>query len=187
MYQEKETPKQQQSREDCQKKPPTEKCKVYVWRQDRGSGYTCESIFQSENEDKLDFCRRNQKVYEAFSNCWDLCKDFGAVEPDEFDPNDDDNNLFPPCDPPSVGSPPMLHWCLIPNFWQSLPLSSHRLLHFPHIKKHGRFLALQPQDIHIRDTRHLSCFMIIWALCIPFLFHSHSPLLLIPMLKNLSW
>lgn len=101
-YKEKETPKQRQSREDRQKSPPTKKCKVYVWRRDGDGGYTRESIFQAENETELDFYGRNQKVYDAFSNCWDLCDDFGPVEPDEFDPNDIDD--FLPDDPPSIAS-----------------------------------------------------------------------------------
>jgi hypothetical protein len=113
-FRKKETLKQQQSREDHEKKLPTKKCKVYVWRWDRDSGYTCESICQSENEEELDFYGRNQRVYNAFFNCWDLCNKFGAVEPDEFNVNNDVNSLVPPCEPPSIESP-LSHAPLTPH------------------------------------------------------------------------
>ena len=124
---EKETPKQQQSREDREKKPPIKKCKVYVWRRDGDGGYTRESIFQSENETELDFYGKNQKVYDAFSNCWDVCDDFGAVEPDEFDPNDDDDDFdfLPPApnDSPSIAGPSHAPSTAPPSHFQSSPES----------------------------------------------------------------
>jgi hypothetical protein len=129
---ERETPKQRQSREDREKNPPTKKCKVYIWRRDGDGGYTRESIFQSENEEELDFYGRNQKVYDAFTNCWDLCDDFGAVEPDEFDPNDDDDDFFPsaPNNPPSIASASHAPSTPPPSHFQSLPESPHPPLMF---------------------------------------------------------
>lgn len=79
---------------------------MYIWRRDGNGGYARESIFQSENETELDFYGRNQRVYDAFSNCWDLCDDFGVIEPDEFDPNDDSDFPSPtPLNPSPVTSP----------------------------------------------------------------------------------
>ena len=72
-----ETPRERQSRESREKNPPTKKTKVFLWSRNEGGGYTRESFFQSENGAHLDSFGENQKVYDAFSNEWDCCEEFG--------------------------------------------------------------------------------------------------------------
>ena len=47
----------------------------------------------------LDAYGRNQKIYDAFSNEWDCCEEFGTLSPDEFpdgDDSDDEYQMMPP-------------------------------------------------------------------------------------------
>ena len=53
----------------------------------------------------LDAYGKNQKIYDAFSNEWDCCEEFGAFSPDEFlddDGIDDDFPMMPPPGPLSL-------------------------------------------------------------------------------------
>ena len=97
-----ETPRERQSRESREKNPPTYKTKVFLWSRIEGGGYTRHSFFQSENGAHLDSFGENQKVYDAFSNEWDCCEEFGeftdhdvAVAGDD-DGSDDEYPSMPP-------------------------------------------------------------------------------------------
>ena len=50
----------------------------------------------------LDSYNKNQKKYDAFSNEWDCCEEFGAMSPDEFLDDDGIDNDFPMMPPPST-------------------------------------------------------------------------------------
>ena len=89
-----ETPNQRQAREGREKKPPTRKTKVFLWRRDENGEYRRESFFQAENGTHLDSYGPNQKIYDAFSNEWDCCEEFGKLSPDEFLDGDDSDDEF---------------------------------------------------------------------------------------------
>ena len=96
-----ETPKQRQSQESRKKNPPTRRTKVFMWRQLEDSGYRQESYYQAENGVHLDNYGENQKIYDAFSNEWDCCHEFGElsgneVPDDDDDDYDDDHPMMPP-------------------------------------------------------------------------------------------
>jgi hypothetical protein len=98
-----ETPRERQSRESREKKPPTKKTKVFLWSRNEGGGYTRESFFQSENGAHLDSFGENQKVYDAFSNKWDCCEEFGEFTDHDFavaGEDDESDDEYPPMPPP---------------------------------------------------------------------------------------
>jgi hypothetical protein len=104
-----ETPKQRQIRESREKNPPTKKTKVFLWTREESGGYRRESFYQAENGMHLDTYGKNQKIYDAYSNEWDCCEEFGALSPDEVPDDDGIDNDFPMMPPPSsaVGDQPM--------------------------------------------------------------------------------
>jgi hypothetical protein len=57
----------------------TRQPKVFLWTPNEGGGYTRQSFFQSESGVHLDSFGANQKVYDAFSNEWDCCEEFGEL------------------------------------------------------------------------------------------------------------
>ena len=94
-----ETAVQRQARESREKNPPVKKTKVFLWKKDEDGVYCRESFFQAENGMHLDAYGRNQKIYDAFSNEWDCCEEFGTLSPDEFpdgDDSDDEYQMMPP-------------------------------------------------------------------------------------------
>src|SRR5277367_3650822 len=98
-----ETPRERQSRESREKNPPTRKTKVFLWSRNEGGGYTRESYFQSENGAHLDSFGENQKVYDAFSNEWDCCVEFGEFTDHDFAVAGEDDGCddeYPPLPPP---------------------------------------------------------------------------------------
>ena len=101
-----ETPRERQSRESREKNPPTKKTKVFLWSRNERGGYTRESFFQSENGAHLDSFGKSQKVYDAFSNEWDCCEEFGEVTDRDVVAGDDDgcDDEYPPMPPPSSGT-----------------------------------------------------------------------------------
>ncbi|KAF8798504.1 hypothetical protein BYT27DRAFT_7264657 [Phlegmacium glaucopus] len=109
-----ETDKQRQSRESREKNPPVKRTKVFLWKRIEGGGYRRESFYQAENGMHLDAYNKRQKIYDAFSNEWDCCSEFGEPSQGDFaDDNDIDDN-YPMMPPPSTsvdqalrpGSPP---------------------------------------------------------------------------------
>src|SRR6202522_2297745 len=99
-----ETPKQRQSRESREKKPPTRRTKVFMWRRLEDGGYRRESYYQAENGVHLDTYGENQKIYDAFSNEWDCCHEFGELSGNVEVPDDNDDN-YPMMPPPSAAVP----------------------------------------------------------------------------------
>jgi hypothetical protein len=98
-----ETPKERQSRENREKKPPTEKTKVFMWKRTESGEYRRQSFYQAENERYLGDYGKNQKVYDPFSNEWDCCSEFGEVSQDDVDDADIDEDFedFSATSPPS--------------------------------------------------------------------------------------
>ena len=115
-----ETPSQRQARENRERKPPTERTKVFMWKRTESGEYRRESFYQAENETFLSNYGKNQKVYDSFSNEWDCCSEFGEMAEDDVDDADiddvDDDDIdedfedfsatSPPSDAP-VTDPPM--------------------------------------------------------------------------------
>jgi hypothetical protein len=102
-----ETPKQRQARESREKNPPVKRTKVFLWSREENGEYRRESFYQSTNGMHLDSYGKDQKIYDAFSNEWDCCEEFGAVSPDEFldedlDGIDDEFPMMPPPGPSSA-------------------------------------------------------------------------------------
>jgi hypothetical protein len=97
-----ETPKQRQAREGREKNPPVKRTKVFLWTREENGEYRRESFYQAENGMHLDSYGKNQKIYDAFSNEWDCCEEFGELSPDEFlDDDGIDDDDFPMMPPPS--------------------------------------------------------------------------------------
>jgi hypothetical protein len=70
-----------------------------LWTRAENGEYRRESFFQAENGMHLDAYGENQKIYDAFSNEWDCCEEFGVLSPDEFlddDGIDDEFSMMPP-------------------------------------------------------------------------------------------
>jgi hypothetical protein len=85
--------------------PPFKRTKVFLWKRGENGEYRRESFYQAENGMHLDAYGKNQKIYDAFSNEWDCCEEFGAISPDEFlddDDIDDDFLMMPPPGPSSA-------------------------------------------------------------------------------------
>jgi hypothetical protein len=106
-----ETPRERQSRESREKNPPTKKTKVFLWSPIEGGGYSRHSFFQSENGLHLDSYGENQKVYDAFSNEWDCCEEFGELTErevgGEHDGSDDEYpSMTPPITVPDTAMEP---------------------------------------------------------------------------------
>ena len=97
-----ETTAQRNARESREKNPPVKKTKVFLWTREENGEYRRESFYQSENGMHLDSYGKNQKIYDAFSNEWDCCEEFGAVSPDEFLDDDGIDDDFPMMPPPSA-------------------------------------------------------------------------------------
>jgi hypothetical protein len=106
-----ETPKQRQARESREKNPPVKRTKVFLWTREENGEYRRESFYQSENGMHLDSYGKNQKIYDAFSNEWDCCEEFGVISPDEYLDDDAIDDEFPMMPPPSavVGDQAMGH------------------------------------------------------------------------------
>ena len=96
-----ETNQQRQARESREKNPPTTRTKVFVWSPAVGGGYIRQSFFQSENGMHLDSYGINQKIYDAFSNEWDCCYEFGEFMDDDIVGSDDDGDNEYPSMPPA--------------------------------------------------------------------------------------
>lgn len=88
-----ETPKERQSRESREKKPPVKRTKVFMWTRTESGEYRRESFYQAENGMHLDAYGKNQKVYDAFSNEWDCCYEFGQLSSSDVDDEDIDDNF----------------------------------------------------------------------------------------------
>ena len=61
--------------------------------------YRRESFYQAENGMHLDSYGKNQKIYDAFSNEWDCCYEFGELSKADRiadDDDDDDEYMMPP-------------------------------------------------------------------------------------------
>ena len=82
----------------------------------------------------LDAYGKNQKIYDAFSNEWGCCEEFGAPSPDEFLDDDGIDDDFPMMPPPSsavedqamgpdtpLANPPVLN---SPLLWKTDPSAS---------------------------------------------------------------
>jgi hypothetical protein len=95
-----ENSEQRQVRESREKNPPTKRTKVFQWSPAEGGGYIRQSFFQSENGIHLDSYGKNQKIYDAFSNEWDCCYEFGDFMDDDIvgidDSSDDEYPPMPP-------------------------------------------------------------------------------------------
>ena len=96
-----ETNQQRQARESREKNPPTSRTKVFLWSRAEGGGYIRQSFFQSENGMHLDSYGKNQKIYDAFSNEWDCCYEFGQFMDDDIVGSDNDGDDEYPSMPPA--------------------------------------------------------------------------------------
>ena len=77
--------------------PPVKGTKVFLWTRIENGEYRRESFYQAENGMHLDAYGKNQKVYDAFSNEWDCCYEFGEDVDDAS--IDDDFMMMPPSEP----------------------------------------------------------------------------------------
>jgi len=76
------------------KKGPT----VYIWENDNGVR-TRTLLTRAQVEDYWGNYRSSQQIYNSIDNCWDLCSEFDegtAGEMHEYDPNDSDDDIYPP-------------------------------------------------------------------------------------------
>lgn len=129
-----ETPKELQSRESREKNPPTKKTKVFLWTRTESGEYRRESFYQAENGMHLDAYGKNQKIYDAYSNEWDCCYEFGELSPDDvdYDGIDDDSPMMPPSpsaaveDQTSLGPDTPLADPLVPTTSQPAPAAVDR-------------------------------------------------------------
>jgi hypothetical protein len=88
-----ETPTERQAREGRERNPPVKRTKVFLWTRTESGEYRRESFYQAENGMHLDAYGKNQKVYDAFSNEWDCCYEFGQLSQDDVDDDDDDDDF----------------------------------------------------------------------------------------------
>ena len=93
---ERETPRQRQLREAREKNPPDTNTKVFVWRKDEKGEYRRESFYRAENAKTIGDFGENQKFYDAFSNEWDCCYEFGLPSDNDVDDADIDEDYIPP-------------------------------------------------------------------------------------------
>ena len=103
------------------KSPPKKRTKVFLWTRAENGEYRQESFYQAENWRHLEVYGKNQKVYDAFSNEWDCCYEFGPVSDEDVDDDDDDADDFsmPPL-PSDLGDP--VADPLVPITSQSVPV-----------------------------------------------------------------
>jgi len=87
----------------------------------------------------LDAYGKNQKIYDAFSNEWDCCEEFGAISPDEFLDDDGIDDDFPMMPPPSsavgdqaMGSDTLLAIAPVPASVQPPPAAEDRSFSIVH-------------------------------------------------------
>jgi hypothetical protein len=96
-----ETVRERQARESREMNPPVKSTKVFLWTRLESGEYRRESFYQAENGMNLRDYGKKQKVYDAFSNEWDCCYEFGPVSQDDVDDTDSDEDFLampPPSD-----------------------------------------------------------------------------------------
>jgi hypothetical protein len=92
-----ESPRDRQRRESREKKPAVTSATIFVWEKTHSSGgcevYQRVKVNKKENDDIYDQFKHYQRVYNAFANEWDFCKDFRFGVDDDHavsDYSDDD-------------------------------------------------------------------------------------------------
>lgn len=86
------------------KKGPT----VYIWEEDNDV-WTRTLLSRAEVEGYWGQYRSSQKIYNSIDNCWDLCTKFDegtAGEDEDYDSNDDDDDIIPDRQKPTLHSVP---------------------------------------------------------------------------------
>jgi len=87
-----ERPKEKQQRENRERVPPTNKTFLFEWKKNDDNLYTRVRVTKSEYEDCFDRHGRHRRRYDAFSNEWDMCKDFGPPEKRQIAENSEDED-----------------------------------------------------------------------------------------------
>ena len=97
-----ESPKDRQIRESRARNPGVKNAKVYEWEKTQSSGgrevYKRVKVNKRRNEDVYCYYKPYQRLFNAFSNEWDLCEefDFGRKDGHESDSDDDfDDGHYP--------------------------------------------------------------------------------------------
>ena len=88
-----EQPRDRQARESRARNPGVKSAKIYKWEKTQSSGgqevYQQVKVNKKCNEDVYYFYKRYQRLYNAFSNEWDLCVEFSIGKKDGYDSNSD--------------------------------------------------------------------------------------------------
>jgi hypothetical protein len=87
-----ENPKQREIRLNRERQPPTRKTRVFEW--DRGNDPEDDRLYrqlipQKLHQDYFENYSKAQSIYDAFTNEWDLCEEFGPGDSDS-DTSDDE-------------------------------------------------------------------------------------------------
>jgi hypothetical protein len=104
-----EEPKQRQARESRERNPGVVNARIYEWEKTQSSGgqevYRRVKVNKKANEDVLYFYKPYQRLYNAFANEWDLCKEFNFGNKDGDD-SDSDSGYDDPNYPHNFDSQP---------------------------------------------------------------------------------
>ncbi|KDR65530.1 hypothetical protein GALMADRAFT_23072, partial [Galerina marginata CBS 339.88] len=100
-----ETPQKRQIRLSREINPPTTSADVFTW--DWSEGGTMElvrrRVLKDDREDVLGNYTGGDRIYDSFSNVWDVCEYFGDADPryeeTSIHDHDDEDDLEPPVDP----------------------------------------------------------------------------------------
>lgn len=132
-----ETPKERQARESREKNPPTQNTKVFLWTKADNGEYRRESFYRAENGMNLDAYGTNQKIYDAFSNEWDCCYEFGESTDEEYlhDNGVDDND-------------PMMFSSSVDTEFERLGPSTSKTVVLPSLAAQDRsFIVIRPAEV----------------------------------------
>ena len=88
-----EQPRDRQARESRARNPGVKSAKIYEWEKTQSSGgrevYQRVKVNKKCNEDVYNFYKPYQRLYNAFSNEWDLCVEFSIGKKDGYDSDSD--------------------------------------------------------------------------------------------------
>ena len=88
-----ESPRDRQARESRARNPGVKNAKIYEWEKTQSSGgrevYQRVKINKKRNEDVYCFYKPHQRLFNAFSNEWDLCEEFSIGKKDGYESDSD--------------------------------------------------------------------------------------------------
>ncbi|KAL0062093.1 hypothetical protein AAF712_011020 [Marasmius tenuissimus] len=96
----KESPLQRQTRVNREKEAVAKRCpgkkgpSIWYWRQ-RGPHRVRTLLTRRQHEDHWNFYGRDQKRFDGWSNCWDICSEFGEFDSENDDDFDDTPAIVP--------------------------------------------------------------------------------------------